>query len=96
MPTGTKSLFFFSAIPSITALVVVARPAEHLQVIVHGTPALAPRRDMVALHILKLEMLTALGINEQQYTTCVKLSNNWSQYSDWYKSVYMLRPEFTK
>ena len=59
MPTGANSLFFFSAILSITTFVAVARPAEHLQVVVHRAAALAPRRDMVALHVLKFEMLPA-------------------------------------
>lgn len=34
-------------------------------------------------------------VTKEYYLTCVNLSENWSNYSDWYKSVYQVRPQFT-
>lgn len=56
MPVATNSLFFFSAMTSITTFVMIAGPAGHLQVVVHRASALTPRHDMVALHVLSFDL----------------------------------------
>ena len=44
---------------SLVGLLAIARAAEHLAVLGRRTPALGPRRDVVGLHLLERESLSA-------------------------------------
>lgn len=49
-----RAIFFHDMLPPLhIRLRRVALLAQHLQVVVGGMPALAPRNDVVAFHILK-------------------------------------------
>ena len=47
--------------PSLVALLEVAHAAQHLQVVGHGVAAPGPRKPVIAVHFLELEVPAAVG-----------------------------------